>query len=118
MSFGFALAAQRRDSKMSEEIVLMSIEDEIKHLKTFLSHPAGFIVDIGGDLCIFPIYEMREYWEVTWKMIEDDTAVDMHRQFVTLDEAVQFFVEKRRYLCLGSDFNAIYAKQEKEEQNV
>lgn len=87
--------------------ILMTIEDEAKHLIQFLSHPAGFIVDVGGELCIFPIYEMREYWEVTWKVVEDGISIDFNRQFVTLEEAVNFFVEKRRYLCLGSDFNKL-----------
>ena len=94
---------------------LMAINDEIKHLKDFLSHPCGYIVDVAGELCIFPIYEMREYWEVSWKMTEDGITCDMNRQFVNLDDAVRFFVEKRRYLCLGSDFNAIYTEPEKEE---
>lgn len=86
---------------------MMTIDEEIKHLKSFLSHPAGFIVDVAGELCIFPIYEMREYWEVSWKVTEDEISIEMNRQFVTLEEAVTFFVEKRRYMCLGSDFNAL-----------
>lgn len=86
---------------------MMTIDEEVKHLKDFLSHPAGFIVDVAGELCIFPIYEMREYWEVSWKITEDQSALEMNRQFVTLEEAATFFVEKRRYMCLGSDFNAL-----------
>ena len=86
---------------------MMTIEEEIKHLITFLDHPAGYIVDVAGELCIFPIYEMREFWEVTWKIVEDGVSIDLNRQFVTLEEAANFFVEKRRYLCLGSDFNKL-----------
>lgn len=83
---------------------MMTIEEETQFLINFLSHPAGFIVDVAGELCIFPIYEMREYWEVTWKITEDNISLELNKQFVTLEEAATFFVEKRRYMCLGSDF--------------
>lgn len=94
--------------------ILMSIEDEIKHLIQFLSHPAGFDVDMGGLLGIRPIYEMREFWEVSWSEPEDTISCEYHKEFVTLAEAATFFVEKRHYLCLGLDFNEMAADYYKE----
>ena len=47
--------------------ILMTIDDEIKHLVCFLSHAAGFNVDMAGQLRIRPIYETIEHWEVDWE---------------------------------------------------
>lgn len=88
---------------------MMTIEEEIQHLITFLSHPAGFDVDMGGQLQIRPIYETIEHWEVDWEEDLDGLAVRNQRIFFTLEEAAIFFVEKRHYMCLGLDFNAIAA---------
>ncbi len=38
-------------------IIMMTIEDEIKFVKDFLLHPAGWDIDIGGTLCIRSISE-------------------------------------------------------------
>jgi hypothetical protein len=88
---------------------MMTIEEEIKHLITFLQHPAGFDVDMAGQLCIRPIYEVREFWEVSWAEPEETVACEYHKEFVSLEEAAIFFVEKRHYLCLGLDFNELAA---------
>ena len=87
---------------------MMTIEEEIQHLIQFLSHPAGFDVDMGGQLQIRPIYETIEHWEVDWEeYLEDGTAARFQKIFFTLEEAATCFVEKRRYMCLGLDFNKI-----------
>lgn len=94
---------------------MMTIEEEIQHLITFLNHPAGFDVDMAGMLCIRPIYETIEHWEVDWEQEEDGVVIQYHKIFFTLEEAATCFVEKRRYLCLGLDFNKMYLEPEKEE---
>lgn len=88
---------------------MMTIEEEIASLISFLSHPAGFDVDMGGVLCIRPIDENSppEHWEVDWTGYEDGMECEYHKAFYSLAEAAQFFVEKRRYLCYGLDFEKI-----------
>lgn len=89
---------------------LMSIEDEIDHLVTFLSHPAGFDVGMGATLSIRPIDEGSPptNWAVDWEEEDDNVVIELERCFPSLQEAVQFFVEKRRYSCNGMDFEKIY----------
>lgn len=93
---------------------MMTIEEEVQSLVVFLSHPAGFDVDLGGMICIRPIDESSppDLWEVDWT--EDHSAevpaacpYQCAREFSSLQEAAQFFVEKRRYLCYGLDFEQI-----------
>jgi len=101
---------------------MITIDEEVKRLVDFLSHPAGFDVDLGGMLCIRPIDENSppNCWEVDWT--EDHYAkvsvacpYEYHKEFPSLQEAAQFFVEKRRYLCYGLDFEAIMMKEETNE---
>ncbi len=77
---------------------------------TFLSHPAGFDAGMGGTLQIRPIDEGSPptHWAVDWEERDGDTVFEFEREFATLQEAAQFFVEKRRYMCNGLDFEAIY----------
>lgn len=93
---------------------MMTIDDEVRHLVAFLSHPAGFDVDISGTLCIRPIDENSppEHWEVDWienpyAQVSEAFAYEFHKEFASLQDAAQFFVEKRRYMCNGLDFEAI-----------
>ena len=88
---------------------MITIEEEIKQIVTLLSYPAGYSLSLNGELTLSPIYGTIEHWEVFWEEIEDSTALDYRKIFFTLEEAVTFFVEKRRYLCLGVDFNQMYA---------
>lgn len=92
---------------------MMSIEDEVKHLITFLSHEAGFDVDMGGVLCIRPIDEGSPptFWEVDWEETDDGIKLSFAKEFPNLEEAAQFFVEKRHYLCEGADFQLIRMKE-------
>lgn len=100
----------------------MTIDEEVERLIAFLSHPAGFDVDLGGTLCIRPIDECSppEYWEVDWienpyAEVSPAFAYEYHKAFPSLQEAAQFFVEKRRYLCCGLDFEAEQMKEETHE---
>lgn len=92
---------------------MMTIEQEIEHLIQFLKHPARFSVDLAGMLRISPIYGTTQHWEVYWEQIDDGIVYDYSKQFFDLEEAAQFFTEKRRYMCLGPDFNQIYNSEEK-----
>ncbi len=97
---------------------IMTIEDEIELLIPVLLHPAGFDIDLGGTLCIRPIYEQcsPEYWEVDWEQDEDGMRCQYHKTFSNLREATTFFVEKRRYMCSGLDFESILMKDDKENE--
>lgn len=90
---------------------MMTIEEEIDHLVKFLQHPAGFDVDMAGQLCIRPVYETTQHWEVDWEEIEGTINLKFYKLFGDLKEAATFFVEKRHYLCLGLDFNEIAMKE-------
>lgn len=96
---------------------MMTIDEEVEHLVAFLSHPAGFDVDMSGLLCIRPIDESSppQHWEVDWTGVEDGMECEYHKQFTSLQEAAQFFVEKRRYLVIGLDFESILMKEEPNE---
>lgn len=88
---------------------MMTIEEEVQHIVAFLSHPAGFNVDWGGVLTIRPISEDSPPtdWAVNWSETIDDIAYECEKCFPTLQEAAQCFVEKRRYLVYGLDFEQI-----------
>src|ERR1700675_4289533 len=94
---------------------MMTIEEEIHHLIDFLSHPAGFDVGMGGILQIRPIDEGSPpiNWAVDWEEDDGDLRLNYEKEFASLQEAVQFFVEKRRYMCNGMDFEAVYLNASK-----
>lgn len=96
---------------------MMTIEEEIHQLITFLSHPAGFNVDIGGLLCIRPIdeYSPPIHWEVDWEEYADGMNCKFFKEFHSLETAAQYFVEKRRYLCYGIDFDVLIMKEDVDE---
>ncbi len=88
---------------------MMTIEEEIEHFKEFLSHPCGLEVSIFAALQIRPIDEGSPptEWEVSWIEIQDGIETTSYKEFNSLHNAVECFVEKRRYLCLGADFEKI-----------
>lgn len=94
---------------------MITIDEEVKHVIAFLSTHIGYSISMGGDVNIIPVYGTIQHWEVTWKEQEDQIVYDYHKSFFTLDEAAQFFVEKRRYLCLGTDFVDLYNSDEEED---
>lgn len=87
----------------------MSIEEEIEMLVTFLSHPAGFDVGMHGTLMIRPIdeYSPPVHWEVDWEEEDDNLVMEFAKEFSTLREAATFYVERRRYMCAGLDFEIL-----------
>lgn len=96
---------------------MMTIEEEITALYSFLSHPAGFDVGMGGILSIRPIDENSPpiRWEVDWEIIIDHMTCKYHKEFDNLEEAVTFYVEKRRYYCWGLDFEKIELEDLKDD---
>ncbi|HEY5268335.1 MAG TPA: hypothetical protein VII94_04335 [Candidatus Saccharimonadales bacterium] len=92
---------------------MMTIEEEIEHLMTFLSHPGGFDVDMGGILCIRPIDEgcPPTSWAVDWEEHIEGICYDYEKLFPSLAEAVKFFVEKRHYMCNGLDFSQMACEE-------
>lgn len=96
---------------------MMTIDEEIERLETFLSHSCGFEVSVYALLQIRPIDEgcPPTEWEVSWVQIVEGIGLESHRDFDNLHEACEFFVEKRRYLCLGADFEALQMKEEPNE---
>lgn len=88
---------------------MMTIEDEIQFLENFLSHSCGFEVSLYGTLEIRPIDEgcPPTEWEVIWFEVKDGMELECFKEFNNLHEACQCFVEKRRYLCLGADFEQV-----------
>jgi hypothetical protein len=89
---------------------MMTIEEEIQHIITFLSHPASFNIDMGGTLSLRPIDEgsPATNWEVEWEESDEGITLEFHKDFNSLEEAARFFVEKRRYMCNGMDFEKHY----------
>ena len=85
----------------------MTIEEEIRHLIDFLSHPGGFDVGMGGVLFIRPVDEGSPptNWAVNWEEYIEDVRFDYEKCFSSLEEAATFFVEKRHYMCNGLDFD-------------
>jgi hypothetical protein len=85
---------------------MITIDEEIQNIIHFLSHQIDFTITIG-HLSIGSVCGEEDCWIVTWK--EDDAGMHLECQkdFSCLFDAVQYFVEKRRYLCLGSDFREL-----------
>lgn len=88
---------------------MMTIDEEVQRLEDFLSHSCGFEVSCYAILQIRPIDEgcPPSDWEVSWKEMHDGIEYDSFKEFCNLHDACQYFVEKRRYLCLGADFEEI-----------
>jgi hypothetical protein len=94
---------------------MITIEEEIEHLKEFLTHPCGLEVSVYAILQIRPIDEgcPPTEWEVSWRELQDGVEIDYYKEFNSLHDACQCFVEKRRYLCLGADFEELLMGAEK-----
>lgn len=96
----------------------MTIEDEVAVFIYFLSHPAGFDVGCSGMLGIRPTDENSppRTWEVEWEHELDGYTVKSYRNFESLENAAQFFVEKRRYMVLGLDFEFEMSQESNENE--
>lgn len=96
----------------------MNREEEIDLIKRLISHPAGF------DLGLFVMLKIRSHsdgYEVAWEKaadpqsLEDEYNKDYYKDFTDLQEAVEFFVDKRRELQLGLDIEAELMKDKLNE---
>ena len=79
------------------------IEEEISHLTAFLRQKIGHVVTID-HLVIVSVCGGDDCWMVAWQEDDDGVPLDCQRDFSCLEEAASFFVERRRYLCIGSDY--------------
>ena len=80
-----------------------TIEQEVTNLVAFLSQKIGHVVTID-HLVIVSVCGTDDCWMVAWQEDTDGVPLDCQRDFVCLEGAAKFFVEKRRYLCIGSDY--------------
>lgn len=90
----------------------MSREEEIKLIKEVLKHPAGFNIGLFAALSI---RSHSDGFEVAWDKAADGTDEynkDYYKDFISLQEAVEFFVDKRREMQLGLDIEAELMKEQ------
>lgn len=91
----------------------MNREEEIDLIKRLISHPAGF------DLGLFTLLTIRSHsdgFEVAWgEVFEMNAGIGPYKDFVDLQEAVEFFVDKRQELQLGLDIEAKLMKEKSNE---
>lgn len=96
----------------------MNRNEEIDLIKKVLEHPAGF------DLGLFVALKIRSHsdgYEVAWgkaadpQTLADEYDKNYYKDFTDLQEAVEFFVDKRRELQLGLDIEAELMKEKLNE---
>lgn len=85
---------------------MMTIDNEVQVLIHFLSHQADYTVTID-HLTIGSVCHQDDCWVVCWKEQDGNTSLDCQKDFYCLFDACQYFVEKRRYFCIGSDFREL-----------
>lgn len=86
--------------------LMITIDEEIQNLIHFLSHQIDYRITIE-HLSIGSVCNQDDCWIVNWRDQEDNIVFDCQKDFSCLFDAVQFFVEKRRYFCLGADFRDV-----------
>lgn len=94
---------------------MMTIDEEIQHLIHFLSRGADYTVSIGS-ISISSICADDECWVVNWREEDDGIVLECQKDFVSLFDAAQFFVEKRRYMCIGADFDQLRESKDEQEE--
>ena len=90
-------------------------EQEIELVYQVITHPAGYILDLFGNMLYIRSYftEIHTEYEVVWEEILDGgTVVDSFKQFLDAREAAIFFVEKRCDMQLGIDIEHSLMKGE------
>jgi hypothetical protein len=93
-------------------------EQEIELVYQVITHPAGYILDLFGNMLYIRSYfvETGTEWEVTWEDIQEGSVVvDSFKQFLDAREAATFFVEKRYEMQLGIDIESSLMKGELHE---
>lgn len=80
-------------------------EEESLALQTLLLLPAGYYIDLVGTLYI------RALEDSTFAVGENDISIDeiiWEEVFISCKEAVEFYLNKRNEMKLGSDLEVIY----------
>jgi hypothetical protein len=85
---------------------MISIEEEVQRIVHFLSQGIDYTLTIG-TLSVTPICSDEACWVVNWQEQFDNTILECQKDFISLFDAAQCFVEKRRYMCIGSDFDTL-----------
>lgn len=80
-----------------------TIEQEVSNLVGFLCQKIGHVITID-HLVIVSVCGGDDCWMVAWQEDCDGQSIDCQKDFSCLQEAATFFVEKRRYLCIGADY--------------
>ena len=86
---------------------MITIDEEISYLLHFLSNQIDYTVSIGATLTISQVCSDDSCWVVNWEEKDGIFILECQKDFKSLYDAVQFFVEKRRYMCLGADFDLL-----------
>ena len=83
---------------------------EFELVKEVIMHPAGFDLAFGGDLISIRTTD-QDTVEVEWTTMSD--MQQHYRSFSgkQIDEAVEFFVKKRKELRFGMDYEIEGVKQ-------
>lgn len=84
-------------------------EKEIILIHQVITHPAGYILNLFGNMLNIRSYstEFGTEWEIAWEEVLDGSViVDSFKQFRDAMEAATFFVEKRFSMQLGIDIDA------------
>ncbi len=82
---------------------MITIDEEIQRILHFLSQGIDYTIVIGS-LSIGSICANDECWVVSWREEDDGVILECQKDFSCLFDAAQCFVEKRRYMCIGADF--------------
>lgn len=89
----------------------MNREEEIDLIKKIINYPAGFDLSL---FCLISIRSHSDGYEVAWTDDHHDDVSDFKspsKDFLDLQEAVEFFVDKRYELQLGLDIEAKLMKK-------
>ena len=89
---------------MSVQDILDKKDEEIKMVYQLIGHPAGFILDLFGEMLF--IRSTYYEFEIGWEEVLDGLVLKNYKLFWDLQDAATFFVEKRHEMQLGIDFEA------------
>lgn len=91
------------------------IEQEIELVYQVITHPAGYLLDLFGNMLYIRSYFVGTYqeYEISWEEIVDGgTVMNSFKQFLDAREASTYFVNKRHEMQLGMDIEHSLAKGE------
>jgi hypothetical protein len=90
---------------------MITIEEEVSNIIHLMSGQIEYTLSIG-NIILNSICGIEECWIVTWQQEDSGIQLQYQRDFNNLPEAALFFVEKRRYMCVGSDFENAKAEDD------